>query len=711
MEVKFARRPDAPTPSRSRASWLLLAAACVALWGYCWSGPATGSKPEPGAASDGEREPARRSPRSGRGACKAGGADPELLRRQLERLDRASSAARRCTALRQLAAIAADNDVPAAQISRYTRPHQPLEVRVCAVEALAACQSPGALEHLLALSERADRSLRLEVARALASRSEDAALARLHALAGEVASPWRVAACIALADAGAPEAVDAITAALSDALAPDRRALIGALGETRDPRALELLAGVLAGASRALDDAAIAALGVHGSPEATELLIQQLERRPASSLAVLHALVDSDAPGARQFVLVAAQDGQAHVDQDDALAVLSRSMDADVRGLMLSGLAHASGKRRAAALDYFNEHPDGEAVPALLALAHDASGLVDRSVLLALGASGSREAADALARLASDGGGEHAGAALHALANMPEQHERALGLALELRERAPRSVLKVLEALDPGDSRPARAALIEMTRRPDAAGVRAIQLLSSQADADSERVFAQLARDAAGARRDAALAALGASATESGMAVVREVLRSGDDDARSRAVEALGSGLGVKAEADLLAASQDRAPEVAQTAVYQLASIATPAALTRLEELVAAPDSGIVSTALRAIASDAPDRVAPAIDRILASSDADTLQGALIATSSLEPASANQLIEHALRHPDLGVAVDAIDALIDGSSDDAHVRARLGQLADDPALSGRARGYARMALETYGMAQRTHAID
>jgi HEAT repeat protein len=697
-----ARPPNARQPSRPRTRWLVIGLTAVALWGYWGLSPGSEPNAELSREPDVERAAIGGSMRRVRARCSARDVDPELLQRMLTRLASARSDTRRCAAMIQLAAVAADNDVPAAEIARYTRRTYGTDVRTCAVEALGACRSPGALERLLELSEEADSSLRFEVAWALAARMDDAALARVLALADRPGSPWRVPACVALAEVGAPEALDAIAAALDDVVASERQALIAALGATRDPRAIELLKGALAAASHGVDGAVIAALGVHGSPEATRVLMQLLQRRPSRAYAVLRALATSKDPSARQLLLSAAEGRDVHIDTEQALAALSLSADPDVRALMRSGLAHASQWRRKAAIEYFSEYPDAEAVPALLALAHDASASGDRSVLRALGNSGSSEAADALEELALNEDGEGRGEALGALAAMPDQRERARDLALELSERDPATAVVVLERLDPGDSPQAHAALLAMARLPGFAGERATELLSSRTDADTERVLAQLARSADAPHRGEALLALGKNGSESGAAVVREVLRSGDSEARRSAVAALGGGLGAKAEADLLTASHDREPEVAATAVEQLASIATPAALARLEELVDSPNAAIVSRALSAVASEAPERVAATVDRIMASANADTLLGAVSVASYLDPAPRTQLVERALRHSSSDVVVAAIDQLVEITDGGDALTARLGQLANDQALPSEARDYAREALENHG---------
>ncbi|HEX5656448.1 MAG TPA: HEAT repeat domain-containing protein [Polyangiales bacterium] len=646
---------------------------------------------------------ARESHRSSSRSTSSGSARVRML---LASLERSSSTSNRCMVIDRLSRLPELDDLAVSQLARFTEEGQPLELRRCTGWALGNVLHPAAFAPLKALAEGDNTMLAETGLIALASHPDRASQKAAIELSAKRSRAMRVSVACTLADSGASEAVSLLAELLRDGNGYDRERLLMSLGRSGDPRAVGVLQGYLRQGNRQTQQSAIYALGEVGGAAATETLLSLLHDRPELAQMAVGALARTGSPEARDALLELAEKNADYGTGLQALQALSDLDGPGVQELMVRALDGTPGAQNVA-IEYFVNHPQDDVFAKLESLARAGSPQTSSQSLQALARMGGDQALDVIESVATSGG-NLAPMALQMLNQDSADPQRARRIALAQVEKGNASGLEIL-AQD--DSPEARAALMALAQASES-GVasRALWALAQRNDPEARKLTEALATSGDPQKRASAMWALAQSGDPAVVGTLRKSLSDSDDTVRREAVQALGQLPGAESEAALLRATRDRSPDVVGAAANALASLGTPGAIERLEEIARTPATA--SSGMLGLLSSAPARAQSLAEALIASQDVESRRAALMATTQLSSDVGSRILVRALADRDPDFVREAIETAAAGVRSE-EVRASLRVLgeSDLPAeLKARAAELAEAGPGGYFLEPRRHHI-
>lgn len=471
------------------------------------------------------------------------------------------------------------------------------------------------LDH--ALRDGADAGRRNAARAALAALSTEhgpsAPLRHLeHLVRYDADGDVRVLAASALGESGNPAARPALEAALADPDANVSAAAADALGSLRDPRSVDALAAVVRGgdAWRAL--AALFALGRIGAARALPVLGE----------AVADAVLAS-----------AAADAIGELGDPAGLEHLRGAAESDDEELRRAALAAAALLLPASpdpVPEWLREAAARE-VP-WLAARFGAGDEADAHAATLLGASGTREAATALADAMGDP--DRGPAAAAGLGLLPP--EVALEVLLPRAENADAGCREEWIAALP--ELPDRAAAVRVGRflsdpDPEVRGVAAEVLGRARPEAGTRSLMEEMLHDPL--RRTGAVLALG-RVPGGACDLLASLLADPDADTRRAAAEGIARCPGPDARAAVAAAlGAEHEPAVQRALVTALGAAGGAEAVPTLAELARRGDPGVRFAAVRALGRTGASEALDVLLEVLAAADPATEAAALAALGDL----------------------------------------------------------------------------
>jgi HEAT repeat protein len=601
--------------------------------------------------------------------------DSARVRMLLASLERSGSTSNRCMIVDRLSRLPELDDAAVAQMARFSEEGNPLELRRCTGWSLGNVASPAAFEPLRALAQSDNTMLAETGLVALASRPDRTSHKAALELSAKRSRTLRVAVACALADSGATEAVGLLAELLRDGSSFDRERLLMALGRSGDPRAVSVLQSYVRQGNRMTQQSAIYALGEIGGAAATETLLSLIHDRPELAQIAVGALARTGSDEAREALLELAEKNADYGGGLQALQALSDLDGPGVQGLMERALDGTPGAQ-SVAIEYFVNHPQDGMFERLEALARLGSPQASSQSLQALARIGGEQALDVIESVATSGG-TLAPMALQMLNQETADPTRARRIALEQVKSGNASGLEILGQ---DDSPEARSALIELAQKGES-GVasRALWSLAQRGDPEARKLTESLASHSDPQKRASAMWALAQTGDPAVVGTLRKALGDGDDTVRREAVQALAQLPGAETEAALLGASRDRSPEVVGAAANVLASLGTPAAIHRLEEITRTPATA--ASGMMALLNSAPARAQPLAEALIAAKDVESRRAALMATSQLPSDAGSRILVRALSDRDPEFVREAMETAANGPRSE-EVRAALRGLSE-----------------------------
>ncbi|CAN5774158.1 hypothetical protein BH09MYX1_BH09MYX1_35290 [soil metagenome] len=570
-----------------------------------------------------------------------------------------------CDALSSLANAAGTDEAAGSAIADYTSAKTSSTVRACAVRSLGSVRTGASTSWLTELLQDEDRNVRLEALSALIGRIEDDADARSAVLAAAHGSDHdlKVQAIAALGNAGAPEASALLQEAIATETGQSQVELISALGNTKDKGAAALLAKLVNEGSAEARNAAINALGSLGGDVATAALGDILGKgtRQDAEIAA-QALARIGDESAKQHLLDAVN-GDVRGSSIAALRALTQIDDDQVHDMMAKTLVGSDPERSGIAAGYFSAHRDKAALPALLGVAKSGDQRQLGMAINAIGNIGGPEAVSALTDLASRPGPAQ-DQALAQLGALPEGHEKARALALDLAKKGGPAANTAFNMLAQDGSPEARDALIQVAKGGSTNASSAMQSLAQQGDPTALKALGDIARNGKDvSAKEAALQALASTGSPSATPVFIAAAKDSDPRIRQQALAGLGATGSPEAERVLVDATKDANRGVAATALQSLSRMGTPGAVAQLEKLSYDKDPQTARIALAGLARTAPDKAAVAAGRMMQSPDKAARLAAVQTAATLAPAMQQKIWTQAARDEDPSVARDAVSRL------------------------------------------------
>lgn len=591
----------------------------------------------------------------------ARGASTDLTRLS-KAVDQARSPQARCMALSRLARSRDVDAVAVHHIATYAEPDHMIEVRVCATTALGETLSEDAIPELVELIDDSLPNVAEAALVGLMQFKDGPAREAVVEAARSGPESLRLSAMRALAVESDPQALTLITDALKNGRPELQDQLLYILGTTHDPRAVPTLHGYLTTGSRRMQYAALNALGELGGARAESVLVGVVRDNPTLASAACQALSRMDSEDATEVLLEAAEgDYGAHV-AASALQALTQRRSPAITALMTKALDGSNMNQVNVAVEYFATHGIASAVPALAELA-GRGGPYTWQVVHALGRIGTDDARQTVERLASTQG-QAGQAALQVLSSMPGGMASARQVALaQLAKGGSAQAPQLLHILGNDDSPEAQAALLAAARSSDPQlSAQALNWLGQRKDPESVQMLEDMVRrGATPQQRASALGALLQTGHPSAQGHLRTALKDQSPEVRAHAVQAL-SETGGDAEPALLEATRDSDTNVANAATFALAQLATPGALSRLEEL-ARNATASSPQALQALVNAAPDRARPIAEAFAVGADAQARLAAVQIAGMLPQESSKRILVSAVRSDDSLSVREALNQL------------------------------------------------
>ncbi len=570
-----------------------------------------------------------------------------------------------CDALSSLASSAGTDEAAVSAIADYTSAKNSSTVRACAVRSLGVIRSGSSTSWLTELLRDEDRNVRLEALSTLTNRIDDDEAARSAVLSAAHGTDHdlKMEAIAALGNAGAPEASPLLQEALATETGQSQIELINALGNTKDKGATALLTKILHEGSAEARNAAINALGSLGGDAATTALGDILvkgTRQDAEMAAQALARVGDEGAKAR---LLEAVNGDVRGPSIAALRALTQIEGDEVHDLMAKSLVGSDPERSSIAASYFSMHKDKAALPALLSVAKSGDQRQLGMAISAIGNIGGPEAVSALTDLASRSGPAQY-QALSQLSALPEGHDKARAIALDLAKKGGPAANTAFSMLAQDGSPEARDALIQIAKGGSTNAPEAMQSLAAQGDPTAIKALGDIARTGKDVNaRQAALQALASTGNQAATPVFIAAAKDPDSRIRQQAISGLGATASPEAERVLVDATKDESRGVATAAVQSLSRLGTPGAVAQLEKLAGDKDPQTARFALAGLARTSPDKAAVAADRMLQSPDKASRLAAVQTAQSLAPSTQQKIWTRAAHDDDPAVARDAVSRL------------------------------------------------
>jgi HEAT repeat protein len=517
-------------------------------------------------------------------------------------------------------------------------------VRTAAARALGSSRSADAVVALLGRLDDPVPDVREAVADALGRVGDRRAVVPLIGKIEDTVPSVRRAVARALGELFDPRAVSALVLVLRDADEAVRVAVLDALGRLGDPSAVPSIVAVLnARATGAVRESSLRALGRIGSPEAFAAMVAELaydepDRDRATVLQALgragsraadalraclsarSALFVADGcvlglglvGAAPDAALVRSALTRGDVSPFAAFSSLASLGNRDALPVVLERIADDDptlrrAAREAAASLLSPEEPDGRAVDPLLRALARRIPLDERVELVALlGRTGSKRAAEPLATVA--GSATDPGllsAAFEALGRLgPTVHERVFLTGLDseygkVRLAAALSLRRVASGALAGE------LLRRLAEAPEADREALALALAGAASRTTDRKLVskveRLLQSSLGADRDALLEVLGQLPNGQGVAALARFATARNGTADRRKVAEVVAGV-AQARPLLASLALDADGSVRASAVWSLASLATPAELPLLERALGDRDGTVAANAAVALA-------------------------------------------------------------------------------------------------------------
>ncbi|MFT3924928.1 MAG: HEAT repeat domain-containing protein [Myxococcales bacterium] len=567
-------------------------------------------------------------------------------------VDHARSPESRCAALKRLARSPSVDSVAVDHIASYAEPEHMIDVRMCATIALGDTQAEDAIAPLTALIDDSFSGIAEVALTALMQFEATSARDAVIDAARSGPEHIRIAALRALAVEGDARAFALIMEGIENANPNLRDQLLNILGSTHDPRAVSLLSGYVQSGPRRLQYVAINALGELGGARAEAVLIGVVRDDPSLAAVACQSLARSDSEDASEVLLEAAQGDYGPQVAMSALQALAQRETPAITALMTSALGSANTNQVTMAVEYFGNHGIDSAVPALAELAKR-GGPFTWNVVHALGRIGGDTARRTIEELAS--GSNQAGqAALQVLSGMPGGMDVARRMALAQLKAGPGARGQQLIELIGGDDSPeAQAALLVAARGSDPQlSQQALNWLGQRKDPENIAVLQELARSGGTpTQRASALGALVQSGDPSAHEYLQRALKDESPEVRAHAVGAFLEGGHSDTEAVLLDATRDSDANVAIQATYALSNLASPKALSRIEEMARAGND-VSGQALQVLANADPNRARPIAEALAQGNNSQARLAAVQIVGMLPPESSKQILISAVRSAD-----------------------------------------------------------